>query len=56
VGADLANVGLAFIATDEANANPAYKQGIVDGTAEDATSLVQSQECQLLGRRTNTIW
>ena len=35
VGADLAYVGSAFIATDEANASPAYKQGIVDGTAED---------------------
>jgi nitronate monooxygenase len=34
-GADLAYVGSAFIATEEANASPAYKQGIVDGTAED---------------------
>jgi nitronate monooxygenase len=34
-GADLAYVGSAFIATDEAGASPAYKQGIVDGTAED---------------------
>lgn len=34
-GADLAYVGSAFIATDEANASSAYKQGIVDGTAED---------------------
>jgi nitronate monooxygenase len=34
-GADLAYVGSAFIATDEAAASPAYKQGVVDGTAED---------------------
>ena len=34
-GADLAYVGSAFIATEEANASPAYKQGIVEGTAED---------------------
>jgi nitronate monooxygenase len=34
-GADLAYIGSAFIATDEANASPAYKQGIVDGAAED---------------------
>ena len=33
--ADLAYVGSPFIATDEANAVPAYKQAIVEGTAED---------------------
>lgn len=35
MGADLAYIGSAFIATDEANAAPAYKQGIVDGHAAD---------------------
>jgi nitronate monooxygenase len=35
MGADLAYVGSAFIATREANAAPAYKQAIVDGRAED---------------------
>ena len=34
-GADLAYVGSAFIATKEANAAEAYKQMIVDGTAND---------------------
>jgi nitronate monooxygenase len=34
-GADLAYIGSAFIATEEANAAAAYKQAIVDGTAED---------------------
>jgi nitronate monooxygenase len=34
-GADLAYIGSAFIATNEANASLAYEQGIVDGTAED---------------------
>jgi nitronate monooxygenase len=34
-GADLAYMGSAFIATAEANASAAYKQGIVDGMAED---------------------
>ena len=34
-GADLAYIGSAFIATNEANASPAYKQGIVEGSAED---------------------
>ena len=33
MGADLAYVGSAFIATEEANAAAAYKQAIVDGTA-----------------------
>jgi nitronate monooxygenase len=32
-GADLAYIGSAFIATVEANANPAYKQMVVDGDA-----------------------
>jgi len=32
-GADLAYIGSAFIATEEANANPAYKQMVVDGDA-----------------------
>ncbi|GAN76414.1 NAD(P)H-dependent flavin oxidoreductase [Acidisphaera rubrifaciens] len=35
MGADLAYIGSAFIATEEANAAAAYKQAIVDGTAED---------------------
>ncbi len=35
MGADLAYIGSAFIATKEANADMAYKQGIVDGTADD---------------------
>jgi nitronate monooxygenase len=34
-GADLAYIGSAFIATAEANASAAYKQAIVEGTAED---------------------
>ncbi|TWG79971.1 nitronate monooxygenase [Cupriavidus gilardii J11] len=34
-GADLAYIGSAFIATEEANAQPAYKQMIVDSTAGD---------------------
>ncbi len=35
LGADLAYIGSAFIATREANAEPAYKQGIVAGHAAD---------------------
>jgi nitronate monooxygenase len=35
MGADLAYIGSAFIATDEANADARYKQAIVDGTADD---------------------
>ncbi|MCW3837724.1 NAD(P)H-dependent flavin oxidoreductase [Sphingomonas canadensis] len=35
LGADLAYIGSAFIATAEANASPEYKQGIVDGRAAD---------------------
>jgi nitronate monooxygenase len=35
LGADLAYVGSAFIATREANAAAAYKQAIVDGSAAD---------------------
>ena len=35
MGADLAYIGSAFIATEEANAAAAYKQAIVDGRAED---------------------
>jgi nitronate monooxygenase len=35
MGADLAYVGSAFIATEEANAEQAYKQMIVDSTGED---------------------
>ena len=35
LGADLAYIGTRFIATDEANASDAYKQGLVEGTAED---------------------
>jgi nitronate monooxygenase len=34
-GADLAYIGSAFIATEEANASPAYKQAVVDGDAAD---------------------
>src|ERR1700760_5007953 len=37
MGADLAYVGSAFIATKEANANPAYQQMIVESTGEDIT-------------------
>jgi nitronate monooxygenase len=35
MGADLAYIGSAFIATEEANAVEAYKQAIVEGRAED---------------------
>jgi nitronate monooxygenase len=35
MGADLAYIGSAFIATEEANAQGAYKQAIVDGHADD---------------------
>ena len=35
MGADLAYIGSPFIATEEANAAPAYKQGIVEGRAAD---------------------
>jgi nitronate monooxygenase len=35
MGADLAYVGSAFIATEEANADPAYKQAIVDHASAD---------------------
>ena len=35
LGADFAYIGSAFIATQEANADPAYKQMIVDGAARD---------------------
>jgi nitronate monooxygenase len=35
MGADLAYLGSAFIATNEANADAAYKQAIVDGSASD---------------------
>ncbi|MFQ5562474.1 MAG: NAD(P)H-dependent flavin oxidoreductase [Parvularculaceae bacterium] len=35
LGADFAYVGSAFIATEEANASPEYKQGVVDGGADD---------------------
>jgi nitronate monooxygenase len=35
LGADLAYIGSPFIATDEANAVPAYKQSIVEGRAAD---------------------
>jgi nitronate monooxygenase len=34
-GADFAYMGTRFIATEEADAEPAYKQMLVDGTAED---------------------
>ncbi|WP_370177395.1 NAD(P)H-dependent flavin oxidoreductase [Alteriqipengyuania sp.] len=34
LGADFAYIGSAFIATEEANADAAYKQGIVEGSAE----------------------
>ena len=35
MGADLAYIGSAFIATQEANADPAYKQALVDYAASD---------------------
>jgi nitronate monooxygenase len=35
MGADFGYIGSAFIATSEANAAAAYKQGIVDGTSND---------------------
>ena len=35
MGADLAYIGSPFIATEEANATPEYKTGIVDGRAAD---------------------
>jgi nitronate monooxygenase len=35
MGADLAYIGSSFIATEEANATAAYKQGIVEGRASD---------------------
>jgi len=35
LGADLAYIGSAFIATQEARASPAYKQAIVDGSSDD---------------------
>lgn len=35
MGADLAYIGSAFIATDEARASEAYKQAIVDGNSDD---------------------
>jgi nitronate monooxygenase len=35
MGADLGYIGSAFIATHEANATDAYKQGIVEGAADD---------------------
>ncbi|QEA11635.1 NAD(P)H-dependent flavin oxidoreductase [Comamonas flocculans] len=35
MGADLAYIGSAFIATQEARAQEAYKQAIVDGTSDD---------------------
>ena len=35
MGADFAYIGSPFIATDEARASPAYKQGIVEGSAGD---------------------
>lgn len=34
LSADFAYIGSAWIATEEANADPGYKQGIVDGSAE----------------------
>lgn len=35
MGADLAYIGSAFIATDEAQASEAYKQAVIDGSAKD---------------------
>jgi nitronate monooxygenase len=35
MGADLAYIGSPFVATEEANAQPDYKQGIVEGRASD---------------------
>ncbi len=38
IGADLGYVGSPFIATDEANADPAYKQMLVDSGSEDVVT------------------
>jgi nitronate monooxygenase len=35
LGADLAYIGTRFLATEEANVLPAYKQAVIDSTAED---------------------
>lgn len=35
MGADLAYIGSRFVATEEANASAAYKQGLIEGTADD---------------------
>ena len=35
MGADMAYIGSAFIATEEANANPRYKQAVVDSSGSD---------------------
>ncbi len=35
MGADLAYIGSAFIATEEARASPAYKQAVVEGSSDD---------------------
>ena len=35
MGADFAYVGTKFIATEEANASPGYKQMLIDSTADD---------------------
>ncbi|MEA3033269.1 MAG: nitronate monooxygenase, partial [Sphingomonadales bacterium] len=35
MGADLAYIGSPFVATEEANAQPEYKKGIVEGRASD---------------------
>lgn len=37
MGADLAYIGTSFIATEEANAQPEYKQMLVDSAADDIT-------------------
>jgi nitronate monooxygenase len=41
MGADLAYIGTRFVATEEANALPAYKQMIVESRAEDITYTSQ---------------
>ena len=53
MGADLAYIGTRFIATDEANAPPAYKEMIVASAANDIayTSLIQRCGGQLSERQ-----
>ena len=52
MGADYAYIGSAFIATEEAR-QPGYKQGIVDGRAEDIVAPTCLQEAWQLPARFN---